>query len=96
MPDGSGVAPYIVMEYVHGETLRDVLRSGRRLLPERALEIAEGLLVPIILDHPTVALDGIFAAYPSERRPPAKIRAFIDYLVTRYGPVPHWDRGLSS
>jgi DNA-binding transcriptional LysR family regulator len=60
-----------------------------------AREIADGLLVPIKLDHPTVALDGIFAAYPSERRPPAKIRAFIDYLVARLGPVPGWDRGLS-
>src|SRR3954451_17460572 len=44
MPDGSGVGPYIVMEYVQGETLRDVLRSGGRLLPERSLEITEGLL----------------------------------------------------
>jgi DNA-binding transcriptional LysR family regulator len=61
-----------------------------------AREIADGLLVPIKLDHPTVALDGIFAAYLSERRPPAKIRAFIDYLVKLYRPVPRWDRGLSS
>jgi eukaryotic-like serine/threonine-protein kinase len=51
MPDGSGVAPYIVMEYVQGETLRDVLRSGRRLLPERALEIAEGLLAALDYSH---------------------------------------------
>jgi hypothetical protein len=36
-----GVAqPYIVMEYVAGRTLRDVLASeGRKILPERALEI---------------------------------------------------------
>jgi serine/threonine-protein kinase len=51
LPDGSGVAPYIVMEYVHGETLRDVLRSGRRLLPERALEISEGLLAALDYSH---------------------------------------------
>jgi DNA-binding transcriptional LysR family regulator len=59
-----------------------------------AREIAAGLLVPITLDHPPVALDGIFAAYPSDRRPPAKIRAFIDFLVDRFGPQPHWDRKL--
>ena len=28
--------PYIVMELVEGPTLRDVLREGRKILPERA------------------------------------------------------------
>ena len=36
--------PYIVMEYADGSTLRDLLHSGRRLLPERALEITAGVL----------------------------------------------------
>src|ERR1700754_1229378 len=31
--------PYIVMEYVEGRTLRDLLRQDRRLLPERAGEL---------------------------------------------------------
>ena len=39
---GDGL-PYIVMEYVDGSTLRELLQSGR-LLPERALEITDGLL----------------------------------------------------
>src|SRR4030081_2644954 len=30
--------PYIVMEFVDGRTLRDLLRDDRRLLPERAAE----------------------------------------------------------
>src|SRR5919107_263403 len=34
--DGSGIAqPYIVMEYVAGRTLRDILREGRKILPGR-------------------------------------------------------------
>jgi len=37
--DGS-VTPYIVMEYVEGRTLRDVLATEGRMLPQRALEIA--------------------------------------------------------
>ncbi len=57
-----------------------------------AREIAAGLLVPIELDHPPIALDGIFAVYPADRRPPAKVRAFIDFLVQRFAPVPEWDR----
>jgi DNA-binding transcriptional LysR family regulator len=60
-----------------------------------AREIAASLLVPIKLDHPPAALDGIFAAYPSGRKPPAKIRAFIDFLVRRFGSSPHWDHELS-
>ena len=36
--DGT-VSPYIVMEYVEGRTLRDVLATEGRLLPQRALEI---------------------------------------------------------
>src|SRR5213083_852908 len=36
--------PYIVMELVEGPTLRDVLRDGRKILPERALELTQGVL----------------------------------------------------
>ena len=57
-----------------------------------AREIEAGLLVPIELDQPPIVLDGIFAIYPADRRPLAKVRAFIDFLVKRFGPVPEWDR----
>ncbi|MEZ5852327.1 MAG: LysR substrate-binding domain-containing protein [Hyphomicrobiaceae bacterium] len=46
-------------------------------------EIQAGLLEPLELDHPTVELDGIFALYPSDRRPPAKVRVAIDFLTER-------------
>jgi eukaryotic-like serine/threonine-protein kinase len=50
--DGSNVAqPYIVMEYVAGRTLRDILREGRKILPERALEIASGVLSALDYSH---------------------------------------------
>jgi serine/threonine-protein kinase len=50
--DGSDVAqPYIVMEYVAGRTLRDILREGRKILPERALEIASGVLSALDYSH---------------------------------------------
>src|SRR5215468_8408640 len=38
--EGPSHVPYIVMEYVDGRTLRDLLRDDRRLQPERALEFS--------------------------------------------------------
>lgn len=43
--------PFIVMEYVDGSTLRDLLHSGRKLLPERTLEITSGVLQALDYSH---------------------------------------------
>jgi eukaryotic-like serine/threonine-protein kinase len=43
--------PFIVMEYVDGRTIRDLLRDDRRLLPERALEITDGVLRALDYSH---------------------------------------------
>jgi beta-lactam-binding protein with PASTA domain/tRNA A-37 threonylcarbamoyl transferase component Bud32 len=48
---GPTPVPYIVMEYVDGRTLRDLLRDDRRLLPERALEITDGVLRALEYSH---------------------------------------------
>jgi eukaryotic-like serine/threonine-protein kinase len=48
---GGAHIPYIVMEYVDGRTLRDLLREDRRLLPERALEITDGVLRALDYSH---------------------------------------------
>src|SRR6185312_11538579 len=49
-PDGIS-QPYIVMEYVAGRTLRDILREGRKILPERALEITSDVLSALDYSH---------------------------------------------
>src|SRR6266567_4110951 len=43
--------PSIVMECVEGRTLRDILREGRKILPERALEITSGVLGALDYSH---------------------------------------------
>jgi serine/threonine protein kinase/beta-lactam-binding protein with PASTA domain len=48
---GPTPVPYIVMEYVDGRTLRELLREDRRLLPERALEITDGVLRALDYSH---------------------------------------------
>ncbi|WP_037911467.1 Stk1 family PASTA domain-containing Ser/Thr kinase [Actinacidiphila yeochonensis] len=48
--DGISI-PYIVMEYVDGSTLRELLHSGRKLLPERSLEMTVGILQALEYSH---------------------------------------------
>lgn len=43
--------PYIVMEYVEGRTLRELVQADRRLLPERAAEIVDGTLRALDYSH---------------------------------------------
>jgi eukaryotic-like serine/threonine-protein kinase len=43
--------PFIVMEYVDGRTVRDLLIEGHRLLPERTLEIVSGVLRALEYSH---------------------------------------------
>lgn len=80
----------------NGEALVAAARAGLGIIYTPtflvARDLAEGALLPIGLDHPAVELDGIFAVYPADRRPPAKVRATIDFLVEKFGPVPPWER----
>ena len=43
--------PFIVMELIEGHTLKDVLRDGRKILPERALEFVQGTLEALGYSH---------------------------------------------
>src|SRR4051812_12221098 len=46
-----GNTPYIVMEYVEGETLRDVLRREGHLDPDRAMELAADICGALDFSH---------------------------------------------
>ncbi len=46
--------------------------------------VERGELMVLELDQPTYALGAIFAVYPPDRRPPAKVRVMIDYLAARF------------
>ncbi|MDP9442330.1 MAG: Stk1 family PASTA domain-containing Ser/Thr kinase, partial [Actinomycetota bacterium] len=48
----NGIAvPFIVMEYVEGSTLRDLMEAGKRLLPERAMEVTASVLTALEYSH---------------------------------------------
>lgn len=48
-PDVS--VPFIVMELVQGQTLREILRGGRKIVPDKALEIMQGVLDALSYSH---------------------------------------------
>jgi DNA-binding transcriptional LysR family regulator len=84
----------------NGDSLVAAAVAGQGLTYQPTFLVADELkarrLVALQLDHPPVELGGVFALYPSERRPPAKVRAFIDFLVDRFEPVPPWDLKLAT
>ncbi|WP_138757177.1 Stk1 family PASTA domain-containing Ser/Thr kinase [Modestobacter altitudinis] len=47
----AGATPYIVMEYVEGETLRDVLRREGPLLPDRAMSLTADICAALDFSH---------------------------------------------
>ncbi len=49
--DGHTIRPYIVMEYVDGQTLRDVITREAPLTPLRALEVIEPVLAALTCAH---------------------------------------------
>lgn len=50
--------------------------------------VKRGDLVVLKLDKPVVELGGIHVLYPPDRRPPAKVRMMIDYLVEALARTP--------
>ena len=47
----SGTMPYIVMEFVEGKTLREIVNKGERFALNRAVEITEGILIALQYSH---------------------------------------------
>ena len=79
----------------NGDALRAAAIAGQGLIYQPTFIVADdlraGTLVVLELDQPTVELGGIYAVYLPDRHPPAKVRAFIDFIATRFAPDPPWD-----
>lgn len=82
----------------NGDALRAATLAGLGLARQPTFIIADdlrsGALVALRLDQPEIQTSAVHAVYLPDRRPPAKVRAFIDFLVARFAPVTPWDRGL--
>ena len=88
------------LEANNGDALLAAALAGTGIIYQPAFIVAEdlraGRLVNLTLDQPTMHLAGVFAVYPADRSPPAKIRAMIDFLVAAFHPQPPWVSGVTS
>jgi len=82
----------------NGEALRTAAIAGQGLAYLPTFIVADdmraGTLVALELDQPTAEFSGIYAVYLPDRHPPAKVRAFIDFVANRFAPEPPWDKKL--
>ena len=82
----------------NGDALVAAALAGQGIVYEPTFLLADSLragrLVALALDHPPFEMPGVFAVHAMNRRPPAKVRALIDFLAERFGPNPPWDRDL--
>jgi DNA-binding transcriptional LysR family regulator len=97
--DGSVVVPIKGnLQASNGDALLAAALAGQGLIYEPTFVVGDairsGQLVAVSLDHPPIELPGVFAAYPGNRRPAAKVRAFVDFLARSFGPSAPWDRAL--
>ncbi len=78
----------------NGEVLRDVALAGMGIvsLPSFIVgkDLREGTLVDL-LPECVPQTQAIYAVYPHRRHLTPKVRAFVDFLVARFGPEPYWD-----
>jgi DNA-binding transcriptional LysR family regulator len=78
----------------NGEVLRDAAVKGRgiALLPTFIVgaDLQEGSLRSILTDYAAPEIS-IYAIYPQTRYLSVKVRAFIDFLIERFGGAPYWD-----
>ncbi len=83
----------------NGDALLAAAVAGQGVIYQPSFVVAEqlraGTLVSIALDQPTFEFAGIYAVYLPDRHPAAKLRAFIDFIATRFAPEPPWDREIA-
>ena len=97
--DGEAIAAPInsILCSNNGDVLRSAALAGLGVaeLPTFLIgpDIEAGRLQTVLDRFPQPAF-GIHALYASNRYLAAKTRAFVDFLATRFGDEPEWDRFL--
>lgn len=79
----------------NGDVLRIAALQGQGVALGPTFILGEdmraGTLVRLLPDYRPTEV-GLYAVYPPGRHLSAKVRSFVDFLVTRFGGEPEWDR----
>lgn len=100
-PDGSQGTVLVKSRLLStsGDALRDAAIAGLGVLCEpsfivhRAIE--NGQLQPALIDYRWYDM-AIYAVYPATRHLSFRVRAFVDFLVGRFGEKPYWEACLDQ
>jgi len=83
----------------NGDALRAAAVAGLGIISQPTFivgdDIRAGRLVLLRLEHPPMRGLGVHAVMPPGRNPPAKVKAFAEFLALRFWPEPLWDRDLA-
>lgn len=100
-PDGGSGAVKLStrLEANNGDYLRDAAIAGIGVvrLPTFIVykAIESGDLVPLLEEYSWSDISA-YAVYPSARHLSQRVRAFVEFLQSRFGDEPYWDRCLKS
>ena len=56
-------------------------------------DLRTGRLIPVLAEY-SHEKTPIYAVYPHRRHVPAKVRVFLDYLLSKFTPTPPWEADL--
>jgi len=78
-----------------GDVLREVAIAGlgitMKSLWDIGQDLRDGTLVQLLEDYEVNPGVAIYAVYPSARHLSARTRAFIDFIVEKFTPLPPWE-----
>jgi DNA-binding transcriptional LysR family regulator len=87
------------MRATNGDALVEAAVAGLGILCEPSFivhgAVERGVLIPALTDYQWYAMN-IYAVYPQTRYVPARVRAFIDFLISHFGDTPYWEHFLSE
>jgi DNA-binding transcriptional LysR family regulator len=98
-PDGVQlVKPASRLRTNSSEVVREAVLAGLGIALRSTWDVGPdllaGRLTPVLPVWRASRRVAIHAVYPSRRHLPQKVRVFVDWLASLYGPHPSWDQGL--
>jgi DNA-binding transcriptional LysR family regulator len=82
----------------NGDALLAAAIAGQGIIYQPTFIVADdlraGSLTALTLDQLANERLAVHAIYLPDRHPPAKVRAFIDFIASQFAPEPPWDRGI--